>query len=175
MPPLQLLVGEETADPSASLGMTKGVLMPPLQLLVGERTADPSASLGMTKGVLMPPLQLLAAERTADPSASLGMTKGVLMPPLQLLAGGENSRSLGFARDDKGSADASFATAGGGRTADPSASLGMTKMGGYVVPYRGADGTVAGAAAGATAAGRAGLLTALALPGPPTCCTTGSL
>ena len=96
----------ETADPSASLGMTKGRAMLPSRA-VAERseTADPSASLGMTKGRAML-LWIAVAERseTADPSASLGMTRGGRCFHRGRLQNGVKLQSLGFARDDKGRA-----------------------------------------------------------------------
>ena len=49
---------------------------------------------------------------------------------LRLVVGERGGRSLGFARDDKGeSGGFPLKLLVGGRTADPSASLGMTKMG----------------------------------------------
>ena len=69
---------------------------------------------------------------TADPSASLGMTKvGGCVSPERWLPGEGNCRSLGFARDDKGGAAAFLRSVGCWEwgTADPSASLGMTKSG----------------------------------------------
>ena len=67
-----------------------------------EGTADPSASLGMTKGEQCFGQHWMLMERTADPSASLGMTKGGTVFWSGLDADGGNCRSLGFARDDKG-------------------------------------------------------------------------
>jgi hypothetical protein len=53
-----------------------GRLLVEVALLV-EKTADPSASLGMTKGKSRTLIEVgLLVEKTADPSASLGMTKG---------------------------------------------------------------------------------------------------
>jgi len=68
---------ERTADPSASLGMTKGeaVCFGANRMLV-ERTADPSASLGMTKGRAELRSKSDAGRETTDSSTSVG-TEGL--------------------------------------------------------------------------------------------------
>src|ERR1700735_5605450 len=66
-------------------------------------------------------------QRTADPAATLGMTKGRMALRFSVAVDAENCRSLGYARDDKGEDGASVQWLLMERTADPSASLGMTK------------------------------------------------
>jgi hypothetical protein len=126
-----------TADPSASLGMTKGTAAPSVEIGLWMRgTAGPSAPLrsGRDDNSVWV-LRVCYGEfgraegRTADPSASLGMTKGRAAPSVEV--GLWRRGTAGPCRDDSSVwvlrvCYGEFGRAEG-RTADPSVSLGMTK------------------------------------------------
>jgi hypothetical protein len=69
------------------VGMTKGSAACDEAWRQGGRTADPSATLGMTKERVVLWLAVLLVRRTADPSATLGMTKERVVLWLAVIAG----------------------------------------------------------------------------------------
>ena len=109
-----------TADPSPSVGMTRGEEWPRLMLLWTERRADPSSTLRSVEKTCYPQralggagvgsfIRVVSSERferaggrIADPSLSVGMTRGEEWPKLMLLVDGRRAdpsstlRSLRF-------------------------------------------------------------------------------
>jgi hypothetical protein len=76
-----------TADPSASLGMTKGKVALPWRAVTGQKAILGKALHPSHEDVILSgaPRRFIAQRGTADPSASLGMTKGKVALPWRVV------------------------------------------------------------------------------------------